>query len=76
VEGAAQVADPGVRVLPGDEVAAVVVGVDVNVVEPVGLRTGLERADALVGGVDAGRVLVGDKEILCRAFSRSWLGVR
>src|SRR3984957_18376596 len=41
VEGAAQVADPGVGVLPGDEVAAVVVGVDVDVVEPVGLRAGL-----------------------------------
>jgi hypothetical protein len=60
-EGAAQVAHPGVRVLPGDEVAAVVVGVDVDVVEPMGLRAGFERADALVGGVDAGRVLVRDE---------------
>jgi hypothetical protein len=37
-----------------DEVAAMVVGTDGDVVEPLGLRTGLERAEALVGGVDAG----------------------
>ena len=43
MEGAAQVADPGVGVFPGDEVAAVVVGVDVDVVEPIGLRAGRER---------------------------------
>jgi hypothetical protein len=61
VEGAAQVADPGVGVLPGDEVAAMVVGVDIDVVEPLGLRAGFERADAFFGGVDAGRVLVGDE---------------
>jgi hypothetical protein len=60
-EGAAQVAHPGVGVLPGDEVAAVVVGVDVDVVEPAGLRAGLERADALLGGADAWRVLVRDE---------------
>ncbi len=61
MERAAQVADPGVGVLPGNEVAAAVVGVDVDVVEPIGLRAGLERVDALVGGVDAGRVLVRDE---------------
>jgi len=43
-EGAAQVVHPGVGVLPGDEVAAVVVGV--YVVEPIGVRaamSGMER---------------------------------
>lgn len=34
-------------------------GVDVDVVEPGCLRAGLEGPDALVGGVDTGRVLVG-----------------
>src|ERR1700731_2199984 len=61
VEGAVTAGPPGVGVFPGDEVAALVVGLDVDVVEPVGLRTGLERPDALVGGVGAGRVLGGDE---------------
>ena len=41
LEGATQVAHPVLGVLPGDEMAAVVVGVDVDVVEPIGLRAGL-----------------------------------
>src|ERR1700759_4320308 len=61
VEGAAQVGDPGAGVFPGDEVAAVVVGGDVDVVEQAGLGAGHEGTDALGGGVDAGRVLVGDE---------------
>lgn len=77
MEGAAQVLHPGVGVLPGDEVAAVVVGVDVDVVEPIGPRTGLERADTLGSGVDPGRVLVRDERETtgaCTTGVRSWAG--
>src|SRR5664280_930021 len=49
VEGAAQVAHPGVGVLPGDEVAAVVMGVDVDVVEPI------DRSRLFPGVNDSGR---------------------
>jgi hypothetical protein len=58
-------------------VAAVVVGVDVDVVEPIGLWAGLERVDALVNGVDAGRVLVGAEgkaDRACTTGVRSWVG--
>jgi hypothetical protein len=38
VEAEAQIVDPGVGVLQADEVAGVVMGVDVDVVEPVSVR--------------------------------------
>jgi hypothetical protein len=48
-EGSAEVVDPVVGELPGDEVAAVVVGVEVDVVVPAGAVALEEVLDAPVG---------------------------
>jgi hypothetical protein len=60
-ESAAQVVDPGVGDLPGDEVAAALVRGEVDVVVPVGAVAGQPVLDPLLGGGDAGRVLVADE---------------
>src|SRR5712691_5738428 len=58
LEGLDQVGGPLFGNLPGDEVAAVGVGGDVDVVVPSGAVAGQERLDALFRAVDSRGVLV------------------
>src|SRR5450755_4508760 len=61
LEGLDQVGGPLFRDLPGDEVAAVGVGGDVDVVVPGGAVAGQKRLDALFRAVDSRGVLVIDE---------------
>ena len=75
VQGAAQVADPCVGVFPGGEVAAVVVGVDVDVVEQSACGLVVNARTRSSGGLDAGWLLVVRPTGAC-AVPRSGAGVR